>query len=237
MPSPFGLPFRSFSTGGRNRTCELLFNREAHEPAHATPVRMSISVGAAGFEPAFSRSRTGRIRQAFPRPESSNQVPSGSRTRTSAMARRQAAATSWARSPTPDCQRIREHRVGLEPTSPHYGCGVLAAGRPVQEPFGTRGTRALTSPFRGRARFPHVSIPSIESAREESNLRLSGYQPLVLPLNHEPVGRSTSPSAPGESNPSSLTYKVSALTVELGAVGDPTIARQSTPFDVTRGAD
>lgn len=26
----------------------------------------------------------------------------------------------------------REHRVGLEPTSPHYGCGVLAAGRPVQ---------------------------------------------------------------------------------------------------------
>jgi hypothetical protein len=29
-----------------------------------------------------------------------------------------------------NCQRS-EHRVGLEPTSPHYGCGVLAAGRPV----------------------------------------------------------------------------------------------------------
>jgi hypothetical protein len=26
---------------------------------------------------------------------------------------------------------LREHRVGLEPTSPHYGCGVLAAERPV----------------------------------------------------------------------------------------------------------
>ncbi len=25
----------------------------------------------------------------------------------------------------------REHRVGLEPTLPHYGCGVLAAERPV----------------------------------------------------------------------------------------------------------
>ena len=25
----------------------------------------------------------------------------------------------------------REHRVGLEPTSPHYECGVLAAERPV----------------------------------------------------------------------------------------------------------
>ena len=24
-----------------------------------------------------------------------------------------------------------EHREGLEPSSPHYGCGVLAAGRPV----------------------------------------------------------------------------------------------------------
>ena len=25
----------------------------------------------------------------------------------------------------------REHRVGVEPTLPHYECGVLAAGRPV----------------------------------------------------------------------------------------------------------
>ena len=29
-----------------------------------------------------------------------------------------------------NCQRS-EHRVGLEPTSPHYECGVLAAGPPV----------------------------------------------------------------------------------------------------------
>ncbi len=27
--------------------------------------------------------------------------------------------------------KIHEHRVGLEPTSPHYGCGVFAARRPV----------------------------------------------------------------------------------------------------------
>ena len=26
----------------------------------------------------------------------------------------------------------RKHRVGLEPTYPHYGCGVLASGRPVR---------------------------------------------------------------------------------------------------------
>ena len=27
--------------------------------------------------------------------------------------------------------KIEEHRAGLEPASPHYGCGILAAGRPV----------------------------------------------------------------------------------------------------------
>ena len=26
---------------------------------------------------------------------------------------------------------VKEHQVGLEPTLPHYECGVLAAGRPV----------------------------------------------------------------------------------------------------------
>ena len=32
----------------------------------------------------------------------------------------------------PNCQRtIQEHREGLGPSSPHYGCGILAAGRPV----------------------------------------------------------------------------------------------------------
>jgi hypothetical protein len=59
VPSPIGLPFRSQSTGGRNRTCGLLLNREAQGPAHATPV--ILAVGAAGFEPALSWSRTRRI--------------------------------------------------------------------------------------------------------------------------------------------------------------------------------
>ena len=82
-------------------------------------------------------------------------APSGSRTRTSAMARRQAAATSWARRERIGCQRSSgakaagtgpessgsrlstlvsrpfRHRVGLEPTFPRYEGGVLAAGRPV----------------------------------------------------------------------------------------------------------
>ena len=54
------------------------------------------------------------------------------------MARRQATATSWALKVKPNCQRSgnrpvgsKEHWVGLEPTSPHYESGILAAGRPV----------------------------------------------------------------------------------------------------------
>ena len=30
-----------------------------------------------------------------------------------------------------ELSKIQEHRVGVEPTLPHYGCGVLAAERPV----------------------------------------------------------------------------------------------------------
>ncbi len=29
--------------------------------------------------------------------------------------------------------KIKEHQAGLEPASPHYGCGILAAGRPVRQ--------------------------------------------------------------------------------------------------------
>ena len=45
-----------------------------------------------------------------------------------------------------NCQRTTEHRVGLEPTLPHYGCGVLAAGRPVHfVSVGPEGSRTLTA--------------------------------------------------------------------------------------------
>ncbi|VTT97267.1 unnamed protein product [Gemmataceae bacterium] len=47
-------------------------------------------------------------------------APSGSRTHTSAMARRQAAATSWARS------RPTEHPAGLAPATPPWEGGMFA---------------------------------------------------------------------------------------------------------------
>jgi hypothetical protein len=45
----------------------------------------------------------------------------------------------------------------------------------------------------------------------------SGYRPLVLPLNHGPDRHLR--SAPGESNPSSLTYKGSALPLSEAPLG------------------
>ena len=38
---------------------------------------------------------------------------------------------------------LQEHREGLEPSSPHYECGVLAAKRPV--PFYIQWDRFLTT--------------------------------------------------------------------------------------------
>jgi len=52
----------SRSTGGRNRTCGLLLNREAHGPAHASPV--SVGSGPecpAGVGPARPPRRGGRL--------------------------------------------------------------------------------------------------------------------------------------------------------------------------------
>ena len=77
----------------------------------------------------------------------------------------------------PNCQRDREHRVGLEPTSPHYGCGVLAAGRPVHAIIrvGPEGLEPSPAWLRARRAAANTLVPidlPIESAREESNLRL-----------------------------------------------------------------
>ena len=82
----------------------------------------------------FRRRRNSRLSHTL---RDSQRAPSGSRTRTSALARQQAAATSWVQYELPNCQRSNssEHRVGLEPTLPHYGCGVLAAEPPVHRVF------------------------------------------------------------------------------------------------------
>ena len=177
------------------------------------------SAPAAGIEPASSRLTAGRSVPARAPPESiqsgrpdSNrrspgpepgglpgfptprpvEVPSGSRTRTSAMARRQAAATSWAHfTVTELSKRSRGHRVGLEPTPPHYGCGVLAAGRPVHATIRVGPEGLEPSPARLRAGcaaantwVPASTTESVGPGGVEPPS--PGYRPGALPLSYRP---------------------------------------------------
>jgi hypothetical protein len=159
--------------------CLTIWPHRYHEASILDPV------GMAGFEPAISCSRSRRINQAFPHPGSSAQRESNPHIRLGkAVGCHYIMGTLR---PRPNCQRDRGHRVGLEPTSPHYGCGVFAARRPVQsnetsarmgpeglEPSPTRlragrsATRALV-PNRLRSVGPEGVEPSS-----------SGYQPNAL---------------------------------------------------------
>ena len=89
----------------------------------------TISVRTAGFEPAISCFRSRRNGQTFLRPDWSER-PAGV----------EPAHPPWQGDRLPlhhgrlvgsRIVKDQEHRVGLEPTLPHYGCGVLAAERPV----------------------------------------------------------------------------------------------------------
>ena len=123
---PFPQPTRS--TGGRNRTCELLLNREAHEPAHATPVCGELSQ---------SGRPDSNWRSPGPEPGGLPGFPTPRRLKCPAGV--EPALPPWQGGRLPlhhghNCRRRivkEEHRVGLEPTSPPYEGGILAAGRPV----------------------------------------------------------------------------------------------------------
>ena len=106
-------------------------------------------VGTVGFEPTISCFRSTRNCQLSHTPNA--RAPSGNRTRTSAMARQQAAATSWAlavviiklsknKSTGPDSNR-RRRITGAESWPLDDQCFVVS---------GTRGTRTLTSPVKSR---------------------------------------------------------------------------------------
>ena len=48
-------------------------------------------------------------------------------------------STSWARCNRTELSKSQEHRAGVEPALPHYGCGVVAAGPPVLVVFSGTG--------------------------------------------------------------------------------------------------
>jgi hypothetical protein len=72
-------PSEFFSSGGRNRTCVPPVNSRVPVPARAPPESSRHPVGMAGFEPALSCSRSRRIGQAFPHPESPRSPTSAQR--------------------------------------------------------------------------------------------------------------------------------------------------------------
>ena len=115
----------SRSSGGWTRTFTRLLNREP--PYHwATPDCCLIK---SGWLDLNQRSRvSGSTRSARLSHILICKMPSGSRTHTSAMARQQATATSWAQNCiTTKLSKIKnqEHRAGIEPASPRYDGGVL----------------------------------------------------------------------------------------------------------------
>ena len=88
-------------------------------------------VGAVGFEPTISCFRSRRNCQAFPyaacksaQRESNPHIRHGK-----AVGCRYIMSACFA--VVSIVKEQSEHRAGVEPTSPHYGCGVFAARRPV----------------------------------------------------------------------------------------------------------
>ena len=135
LPSPIGLPFRTLSCGGRNRTCVVAVNSRPPVPARAPPHHQS------GWLDSNQRSRAPDARapecQAFPHPE----TKSAQRESNPHIRHGKAVGCRYIMGACCVCQFVKdqEHRVGVEPTSPPYECGVLATRRPVQS-SGTRGT-------------------------------------------------------------------------------------------------
>jgi hypothetical protein len=126
-------PSPSSSSGGRNRTCVPPVNSRALVPARTPPESSRCPVGMAGFEPALSCSRSRRISQAFPHPESSRSPTSAQRESNPHVRHGEAVGYRYIMGTiaVPELSKSREHRVGLEPTSPPYEGGVFAARRPV----------------------------------------------------------------------------------------------------------
>jgi hypothetical protein len=180
----------------------------------------------AGFEPALSCSRSRRISQAFPHPGLDRPRASASAQRESNPHFRHGKAVGChynmgTDQPRPNCQRDREHRVGVEPTSPHYGCGVFATRPPVPIAsfrVGPEGLEPSPTWLRARRSATRALVPSARGSSRPGRSRTLVFRLSAgcsLPLSYGPSSpdRRSSPqfSAPGESNPSSLPYKGSAL--------------------------
>ena len=136
-PPPTGLKGRHAAATPRPRAGHLA-SGHSFDPDHRASPRHNCcqTIRAAGFKPAVSSPPSLRISQAFPHPGSDQIAPNRSTQRElNPHLRRGGAVGSHSIMGTingPSRSSRAGHRVGLEPTSPHYGCGILAAGRPVR---------------------------------------------------------------------------------------------------------
>ena len=213
---PSACPSASSSSGGRNRTRVLPVNSRALVPARAPPESSRQTVGMAGFEPAISCSRSRRISQAFPHPESSRSPTSAQRESNPHVRHGKAVGYRYIMGTiaVPELSKSREHRVGLEPTSPPYEGGVLAAGRPVPASrVGPEGLEPSPNRLRAGRSAARTSVPiGIASRPGRSRTSAARLSAECSPVELQAVAdRFSRWSAPGELNPSSLAYKASAL--------------------------
>jgi hypothetical protein len=84
--------------------------------------------------------------------------------------------------------------VGLEPTSPHYGCGVLATRRPVLiTGVGPEGLEPSPAWLRARGSAARALVPKRNRpyrrrvGPEGVEPSSFGYQPSALPLSYGPL--------------------------------------------------
>ena len=130
---PSACPSSLSSSGGRNRTCVPPVNSRVLVPARTPPESSRQTVGMAGFEPAISCSQGRRISQTFLHPESPRSPTSAQRESNPHVRHGKAVGYRYIMGTiaVAELSKNREHRVGLEPTSPPYEGGVFAARRPV----------------------------------------------------------------------------------------------------------
>ncbi len=74
-----------------------------------------------------------------------------------------------------------EHREGVEPSSPQYGCGVFASRPPVHVVLsvGPAGIEPACSGLRDRCITLSATVP-LQSARRELNPRPASYKDAAL---------------------------------------------------------
>jgi hypothetical protein len=145
-------PSESSSSGGRNRTRVLPVNSRALVPARTPPESSRQPVGMAGFEPALSCSRSRRISQAFPHPESSRSPTSAQRESNPHVRHGEAVGYRYIMGTfaVPGLSKIESTGWDSNPRRRLTRAGSSPLDDQCLHPDGTGGARTLTEPVKSR---------------------------------------------------------------------------------------